>query len=249
MVIRPSASEIKTLFPFFDEPEPAGDEAKDAAAAKSLSEAEAKLGWQSLFDGKTTNGWRGFRSDSFPHQWKVVEGAITRTTTSPEHRQARTDLMTRGQYRNFRLQLDWKIQPGGNGGIFLRLGEDVKLAWHGAPEVQLLDDAAIKDLGNDRRNGACYGLYAAEQQAVRPPGQWNQMTLVADGAHLEHWLNGVKIVEYEIGSDDWNRRVGKSKFSKFPSFGKRSAGHICLQDYGDEIAFRNIRILEIPSGN
>jgi hypothetical protein len=155
--------------------------------------------------------------------------------------------MTVEQFANFELRLEWMVAPGGNSGIFYRVTEDSNQTYKTGPEMQVLDDARHAD-GQSRLTsaGACYGLYPAPAGVVRPAGEWNQVRIVVNGPHVEHWLNGQKVVEYELGSPDWRERVSRSKFRDWPGFGEARRGHIALQDHGDRVAYRNIRIRVLP---
>ncbi len=188
-------------------------------------------GWKSLFDGKTTKGWRGYRKKGFPKNWKVVDGALTRVGRG-------ADIITEDQYGDFELELEWKIEEGGNSGIKFFVTEDESKAHMTGPEMQILGKR-----GKSKTSaGACYGLYEPVENVIRPAGEWNSARIVSKDRKIEHWMNGRKLCAYEIGSDDWTRRVAASKFGKWKKFGKAKKGHICLQDHGDEVAYRNIRI-------
>lgn len=189
-----------------------------------------------LFDGQTTTGWRGYKQQQCPPGWQVVDGALTRVGEAG-------DLVSLHQYSDFELELEWQIAPGGNSGIMFRVTEDHDAPWETGPEFQILDNVAHKD-GLDPRTsaGANYAMHAPTADVTRPAGQWNQAKLVVKGAHVEHWLNGTKIVEYELWSDDWQRRVEGCKWKERPDYGRRPSGHIVLQDHGDRVAFRAIRI-------
>ena len=206
----------------------------------TLTAAERSAGWRLLFDGKTTAGWRGFLQDSAPPGWQVVDGALTRVAPGG-------DILTRGKYRNFELTLEWNIAPGGNSGIFYRGSEDDNAIYWNAPEMQVLDDAGHVD-GKSRLTsaGALYDLYPSPAGIVKPAGEWNLVRLVVRGKHVEHWLNGVKVVEYEFGSPDWNAKVKASKFASHQHFGRNPTGYIGLQDHGDRVAYRNIKIRVLP---
>ena len=206
----------------------------------TLTAAESKAGWRLLFDGSTTRGWRAYNADSMPTGWRVVDGALTRVAPAG-------DIITTDTYRNFELSVDWNISPGGNSGIFYHgaLGSDA--IYYSAPEMQVLDDARHPDGQSPLTSaGADYGLYPAPRGVVKPAGEWNTAKVVARGNHIEHWLNGRKIVSYEMGSADWAARVAKSKFNQWPQYGKAAVGYIGLQDHGDRVAFRNIKIRLLP---
>ena len=196
--------------------------------------------WRSLFDGQTVGGWRGYRSSSPPAGWRVVEGTLVREGRGG-------DIMTADTFENFELALEWKVAPGGNSGIFYRVTERADATYETGPEMQVLDDERHRD-GQSRLTsaGALYGLYPAQSGVVKPAGEWNAARIVMNRGRVEHWLNGVKTAEAAIGSDDWNHRVANSKFREWPGFGKASRGHIALQDHGDWVAYRNIRIRVLP---
>ena len=205
-----------------------------------LTPDERAAGWRLLFDGRTTAGWRGFRMDSMPGGWQAVDGALTRVGRGG-------DIITRETFRNFELALEWKVAPRGNSGIFYRASEDAEAIYWTAPEMQVLDDAGHED-GQSRLTaaGANYGLDPAPAGAVRPAGEWNQVRLVVNGAHVEHWLNGTKVVEYELGSPAWEAKVQASKFAPHPHYGRNAEGYLGLQDHGDLVAYRNIKIRVLP---
>lgn len=221
----------------------AGEEtmAGAGAAPNTLTAEQEAAGWRLLFDGETTNGWRGYRQETVPAGWQAVDGVLTRDGPGG-------DIITIEQFENFELVLDWRLDPGGNSGIFFHATEEGRAVYHSAPEYQLLDDAAHVD-GRvpETSAGANYALHAPSQAAANPPGEWNEARVLVDGAHVEHWLNGVKIVEYELWTDDWKARVAASKFAEWPFYGLAKTGHIGLQDHGAAVGFRNIRIRVLPS--
>ena len=205
-----------------------------------LTPAERAAGWQLLFDGRTTAGWRGYRKAEMPPGWQVIEGALTRVA-------AAGDIVTADRYGNFELSLEWRVAQGGNSGIFYRVSEDLEYPWQSGPEMQVLDDAAHPDGRSPLTSaGALYGIYPAKPGVVRPAGEWNSVRLVVNGRHVEHWLNGVKVVEAEIGSSDWEARVNASKFADLPRYGRNDSGHIGLQDHGDRVGYRDIKIRVLP---
>jgi len=192
--------------------------------------------WQWLFDGRSTEGWRNYRSETLAGGWQVVDGALTRVADAG-------DIVTVTQFDDFELILEWQVEPGGNSGVFFRAGEEEPEMHMTAPEIQLLDDERHCDGRNPlTSSGACYGLYPAPRGIVGPAGTWNELRLLADGTHISQWLNGEHLASYEIGSTDWQERVRASKFSAYPAFGRLTRGHIGLQDHGDRVAFRDIRI-------
>lgn len=211
------------------------------ASKDGLSRAERREGFVSLFDGRTLRGWHGYRKPGQPIQgWQVIDGAIVRTG-------AGGDLVSDRNYGDFELRIDWKITPGGNSGIFYRGDESEPEIYRTAIEYQVLDNDRHPDgkNGRDRWASALYGLYAPDKIATRPVGEWNRTRIVVRGDHIEHWLNGEKVVDCEIGSPDWKARVAASKFKDWLSFATLRSGVIGLQDHGDEVSYRNIRVREL----
>lgn len=217
-----------------------GTAAAQESGMNTLTAAEKAAGWQLLFDGKTLEGWRGYQFGTAVKGWAVEDGALTRVGPA-------ADIVTTRIYRNFDLTLEWKVAPGGNSGIFYRAAEGSKWIYHSAPEMQVLDDARHADGKSPLTSaGANYGLHPAPRGVVRPAGEWNQVRLLVSGNHVEHWLNGTRMVEYELGSADWKDRVAKSKFAEWPEYGQAAEGFIGLQDHGDWVAYRNIKIRVLP---
>ena len=206
----------------------------------TLSAADRAAGWRLLFDGRTLDGWRGYGRQDMPAGWVARDGMLIRESRA-------ADIVTRDRFRNFELSLDWMVRAGGNSGIFYRAAEGQDAIYFSAPEMQVLDDAVHADGKSPLTSaGAAYGLYPAPRGVVRPAGEWNSARVVVNGNHVEHWLNGRKIVEYELHSDDWKARVAASKFRDWPAYGQAADGHIGLQEHGDWVAYRNIRIRELP---
>jgi hypothetical protein len=200
----------------------------------TLTEQEKTDGWRLLFDGQSTKGWRGYRKDEAPAGWQARDGALTRVEKAG-------DLITTDTFDNFELLMDWKISHGGNSGIFYRAAEDTEVLYQNAPEYELRDNAFWLD--DPYTTAACYALYPPKKNATRPIGYWNRARIVVRGNHVEHWLNGEHVVTYEINTADWKKRAKASKYhSKFPSYGQAKRGHIGIQDHGDLVWFRNIKI-------
>lgn len=200
-------------------------------------------GWRLLFDGESAAGWRGFKGATLPPGWVVKDGALTRVAEAG-------DIVTDEVFRDFELTLEWKVAAGGNSGIFYRVSEapELNYVWESGPEMQVLDDARHPDGAKPETSaGACYGLYPAPRGISHPAGAWNQVRILVQGKRVEHWLNGTRIVAYELGSPDWEERVRESKFADMPRYGREPTGHIALQDHGDWVAYRNIKIRVLES--
>ena len=225
-------------------------------APNALSPAEERDGWNLLFDGKTFNGWRGLGYDSVPTaHWKIENGAIRKIADGDVPRladgqpAAGGDLITRDTYRDFELTWDWKISRAGNSGVKYNVSEEISMA--AAPnhaalgfEYQMLDDSLHEDNKvPSHRAGALYDLIAPNaNKTLKPVGEWNSSRLVFRGNHGEHWLNGVKVVEFDLGTPLMDSALARSKYKSIPNFAERRAGHIVLQDHVDEVYFRNIKI-------
>jgi hypothetical protein len=195
--------------------------------------------WHSLLDDQGS-AWRGWKSDKLPDGWRIVGDTISKDGEVE-------DLVTRETFGNFELELEWKIGKGGNSGIFYRGTREYEYVFWSAPEFQLLDDANAPD-GRNRLSsaGAAFSLYAAPAGIVKPFDQWNKTRIVVNGAHVEHWLNGQRVLTYELGSPDWKARVQASKFSAYPNYGLASEGYIGIQgDHPGTLALRGVRIREL----
>lgn len=220
-----------------------------------LTEGEKRGGWKLLFDGESTKGWRNYRSDKLSNGWAAKDGLLERISNGAG------DIVTSEQYRNFELSLEYRISKGGNSGIMFRVTEEDPRPWASGPEVQIQDNVDGRD---PQKAGWLYQLYTPvkpewatkfENQvgfkgidmddATRTAGEWNHVYLRVSPRQCEVAINGVSYYYFNMGTDDWNKRVAASKFREFPQFGKAPKGHICLQDHGDPVAFRNIRIREL----
>jgi glucose/arabinose dehydrogenase len=221
-------------------------------ALNSLSEAEKRGGWTLLFDGKTTDGWRSYRSEKMRDGWAVKDGALERVSKGAG------DIVTTGQYENFELSLEYRISKGGNSGIMFHVTEDNPQPWHSGPEVQVQDNVDGRD---PQKAGWLYQLYKPikpawatqfEKQvgfkgidmddATRPAGEWNLVYLRISPQQCEVAINGVSYFYFHKGDAEWDKRVAASKFAAFAEFGKATKGHICLQDHNDPVAYRNIKL-------
>jgi hypothetical protein len=229
------------------------------AELNRLTAEENAHGWKLLFDGKTTAGWRGMKGTPFPSQtWMIEDGAI-RTKED----ESGGDLITEQVFRSFELSVEWKISPRGNSGIKYLVQEEwlsphfqpdlsesqKRNQWLAAvgPEYQILDDdpAQRRPGWELTSTGSLYLLYSPKNKQVNPPGEWNLTRIVVRGDHVEHWLNGQKLLEYELSSPELLALVEETKFRKVPGYGIRGPGRIVLQHHGSPVWFRNIKILEL----
>ncbi len=217
-----------------------------AAEHNVLTEEEIAEGWELLFDGRTTTGWRGFGKDdlTIDEGWYARQGALVASGIGGD---IGGDIVTRRKFENFILTTEWRISEGGNSGIFFGVAEnDYNAVYYTGPEYQLLDDLGYPEPLEDwHYTAANYGMHAPVDAPVKPAGEWNTTKIVVDNGHVEHWLNGTKVVEYELWSEDWEELVASGKWADFPGYGRYSEGHIALQDHGDQVWFRNMKILEL----
>jgi hypothetical protein len=207
--------------------------------ANVLSEAEASEGWVLLFDGVSTEGWRNFNGEGLNPQWQVEDGALTLTGGGGG------DIVTLEQFENFELQLEWRISEGGNSGLMFNVveGRDGPEPWRTGPEMQILDNERHSDRHDPtHRAGANYDLHAPATDSTRPVGEFNQVRLVVNSGHVQQWLNGELIVEYDLWSPEWDAIVANSKFASMADYARSHSGHIAVQDHGDRVWFRNIKI-------
>ena len=216
-----------------------------------LSIDEQKDGWQLLWNGEDTDGWRGAKLDEFPDKgWEVKDGILTVLSSGGKESAAGGDIVTKKLYGNFELKVDFKITEGANSGIKYFVNTDLNKGPGSSIglEYQILDDARHPDakLGNhdgSRTVASLYDLIQADQDKyVKPIGEWNTAHLISKGNHVEHWLNGIKVLEYERKSEAYKKLVSESKYKNWPNFGASDEGHILLQDHGDRVSFKNIKI-------
>jgi hypothetical protein len=225
-----------------------------ATKDNTLSDEEKAAGWKLLWDGKTTEGWRSARSEQFPKAgWQIKDGMLVINETGGAESAAAGDIITREKFSDFELKMDFKITPGANSGIKLFVdptlnkgaGSSIGL------EFQILDDVLHPDakLGRNgnRTVGSLYDLIPApKDKKMNPPGQWNHAHIIAKGKHIEFRLNGVKTVEFDRGTPAWRELVKTSKYKVWPNFGELEEGHILLQDHGNQVFYRNIKIRTNP---
>lgn len=218
----------------------------------TLTASEQADGWELLFDGKTLNGWRNYRKETIGSGWIVDQGAIHLNAKPRDDGgwQAKDggDILTDKEYENYILELEWKVGNCGNSGIIYNVieSEDYDYVWQTGPEMQVLDNTCHPDAKiRTHRAGDLYDMIETKFVTVRPAGEWNQVRLVQRNGQVEHWLNGYKVVEFSIGTPEWDAMKAKSKFKDWEGFGSVTKGKISLQDHGDPIWYRNIRIKEL----
>ncbi|MBS1543323.1 MAG: DUF1080 domain-containing protein [Bacteroidetes bacterium] len=224
------------------------DDQNSEAVMNMLTDEEKASGWELLFDGKTLNGWKRYNHDTIGPLWSVRDSAImcNGEGLGEGSKAAAGSLMTIKQYSNFELTLEWKLSPKGNSGILYHVVEkpELKHDYESGPECQILDDPAYVGQINDaQRAGSNYDMYpAAADRKVNPPGQWNSVRIIYNNGHVEHWLNGQKVVEFQEGTQDYQERFKKSKWVDYPQWNQSNTGSISLQDHGAPVYFRNIKI-------
>jgi hypothetical protein len=204
------------------------------AADNTLTPAERAQGWRLLFDGRSTAGWRGFKTPETDAGWTVVDGAL-----GPDPKTSR-DIMTKATYGSFELTWDWKVTPKGNSGVMFHVIPQGEQTYQSGPEYQIADNARGEPM--NERAGALYALYEPKADVTRPVGEFNHSRLVLKDSKGEHWLNGVKVAEYDMNSADFRARVAASKFRAWPQFASSPTGHIAIQNHGDPVWFKNIKI-------
>jgi len=220
-----------------------------ATPVNTLTAAEQKAGWKLLFDGTSLRAWRGYQQTELPPEWMAVDGVMTKVKNT-------NDIVTREQFGDFELVLDWKLPLRGNSGIFYRATEKETKVYWSAPEYQLAEDSLTPDSRNLLTSvGAVYGFYPSKRGVVRPAGEWNTTRVVCKGAHVEHWLNGTLSAQYELWSPEWQLKLRGDpgdptkkplKFAPYADFGMAKKGHIALQgDHNGALSMRNIRIREL----
>jgi len=230
---------------------PASGGQKKAAAPNTLTSAEVTEGWTLLFDGKTTDMWRGYNKTDFPKGWIIEDNSIRCLGSGKGEAGQGGDIITKEKYKNFELSLDWKISDGGNSGIFY-LAQEIpgEPIWKSAPEMQVLDNIKHPDakLGVDgnRQAGSLYDLIPAKPQNAKPVGEWNTVRIMVYKGTVVHYMNGVKVLEYHLWTDDWNKMCANSKFKDYKWFvDTATEGYIGLQDHGDDVWYRNIKIKKL----
>jgi hypothetical protein len=214
------------------------------SAQNALSAKEKSEGWKLLFDGTSTKGWRNYRSDKVTDRWKVSNGELylDKSVTA-----GAGDIMTDEEFQDYELSLEWKISPCGNSGIIFNVVEDEKFknTYNSGPEMQVLDNTCHPDAKIAKhRAGDLYDLIAVSKETVKPAGEWNHVRIVSKNSKMEFWLNETKVVDFTMHTPEWKKMVANSKFKSMPGFAEAKKGHIALQDHGDAVWFRNIKIRE-----
>ena len=210
------------------------------SADNRLSEAEQAEGWQLLFNGQDLSQWRNFEQAELNNKWQVANGEFSLTEGGGG------DILTKQAYGNFELQLDWKIALGGNSGILLLADENGKYIYSHAPEIQILDDARHPDNKlPSHRSGSLYDMIASPASSQKPAGEWNHVRIVLNNQHLQVWQNNVLTADIVIGSEPWQTLLAASKFKDWPGFAANKSGHIGLQDHGDQVSFKNVKIKQL----
>ncbi len=216
----------------------------------TLTKEESADGWNLLFDGSTAAGWHSYNNKTDASAWKVVDGTLMLDPSVKENGRivGGGDIVTDKVFKNFHLKLDWKVDSAGNSGIMFYVLEDSTLRWPylSGPEMQVLDNAAHPDAKiRTHRAGDLYDLIECSEETVLPAGEWNTAEIIANNGQLTFILNGKKVVETTMWNDEWKALIAKSKFKNMPLFGTQQEGRIALQDHGDPVWFRNIKIKEL----
>ena len=216
--------------------------ASNKSNSNNLTSAEKNDGWQLLFDGSTMNGWRTYQNKT-SDSWSVKDGSLYCAGSATNKSDMRADLVTTGEYENFELAIDWKISPKGNSGIMYMVTEQYPAAYLSGPEYQVIDDINFPEKLEDwQKTGANYAMDAAPTAKPNAVGEWNHTRIIVNNGHVQHWLNGEKIVEYDLGSDKWEKEKAEGKWKDAPGYGMSRKGHIALQDHGSEAWFKNVKI-------
>ncbi|HEX3009329.1 MAG TPA: DUF1080 domain-containing protein [Bacteroidales bacterium] len=209
-----------------------------------LSKQEIADGWQLLWDGKTFDGWHTYNQDSVIG-WEIKDGILISLGQGGDHA---NDIVTNKEYKNFELSIDWKLSPGGNSGLFYNVVEGKHPEIYAtAIEYQLIDDLGFPEkIADWQKTAACYGMYVADStKTLKPIGEYNNSRIVVKDGHVQHFLNGDKVVEYDLWTDDWNKRVKEGKWKDYPDFASAKSGKIGIQDHGQSNSFKNIKIKEL----
>ena len=221
-----------------------GDCSGRVSTANLMTKEEHDQGWRLLFDGHSTHGWRGFRRDTFPEGgWKVEDGALVLAPGA-----GAGDLVSSDVFGDFEFEFDWKVGEKANSGVIYRVSEQGEATYVSGPEYQVIDDAYFAEPAPLHEAGALYALAAAETKHLAPVGGWNRGKVVVRGWAIEHWLNGERLLSLDLASDEGRARIAASKFGQMPLFATQSVGHLALQDHGDAVAYRSLKVRELDGG-
>jgi len=215
----------------------------DSSGDNLLSKSEKKQGWKLLFNGNNLDGWRTYKNE--PGSWMVNKGIICSQKPATDHN---PDLITVNEYENFELSVDWKISPEGNSGIMYMVTEQYDAPYESGPEYQLIDDDGFPEEIQDwQKTGAAYAIQPPAVKAANAPGQWNRTIIKVNKGHVEHWLNGQKVAEYQLWSDEWKKAKDAGKWKDAPGYGTAKMGHIAFQASHSNVdksgvCFKNVKI-------
>ncbi|MDQ6610584.1 MAG: DUF1080 domain-containing protein [Bacteroidota bacterium] len=213
-----------------------------SACSESKKTTTTTSGYTPLFDGKTLTGWRTYQNKP-ADSWMVKDGYLYCKGSTADKSDRRADLITVNSFKNFDLSVDWKISPQGNSGILYMVTEEYPTSYLSGPEYQLIDDVNFPEKLEDwQKTAANYAMHTAPAAHPKPAGKWNHTRIIVNNGHVEHWLNGEKVVDYQLWTDDWKKRKKEGKWKDAPGYGMSATGHIALQDHGSEVWFKNIGI-------
>ena len=211
----------------------------------ALTTAEKKAGWKLLFDGEKMTGWRTYKNKP-SNSWEVSKGVLHCKGNETDKTDKRSDLITINKYDNFELSIEWAISKAGNSGIMYHVTEAYDVAYLSGPEYQLIDDEGFPEKLEDwQKTGADYAMHTTTSRPTKPIGEYNLTKIIVKNGHVEHWLNGEKVVEFEAWTGDWIERKASGKWKDAPGYGMAKTGFICLQDHGSEAWFKSIKIKKL----
>ena len=214
-------------------------------ADNTLSKAEKREGWKLLFDGKSLEGWRPYQNKE-TNSWMVEKGVFHCKGSTTDKSDKQADILIKNEFENFELSIDWKISPKGNSGILYMVTEEYPAAYQSGPEYQIIDDINFPQKLEDwQKTGANYAMDAAPLASPHPAGEWNTTQIVVNKGQVQHWLNGKKILDFEMWNSEWKKKKMEGKWKDAPGYGLAKRGHIALQDHGSEAWFKNIKIKEL----
>lgn len=216
-----------------------------AGKDNTLTPSEIKTGWKLLFDGKSMKGWRTYQN-KVSNSWTVENGVFYCKGNETDKSDKRSDMITDKEYENFDLSIDWRISPQGNSGILYMVTEEFPRSYLSGPEYQIIDDINFPQKLEDwQKTGANYAMDPAPTATPNPAGQWNTTRIVVNKGHVQHWLNGKKLLDFQMWTDEWKKKKMEGKWKDAPGYGMSKKGHIGLQDHGSKAWFKNIKIKEL----